>query len=99
MPKKSEADKAHKSHKPQMADSRGQDHAQKQGRSGPHDNREDHPKKNRDIKRTIDREEDDTADKIGKLDNSKKPKNGCLPKLFMLFLPIMVTGAYFFLRS
>lgn len=99
MPKKSEADKAHKSHKPQMADSRGQDHAQKQGQGGPHDNRDSHPKKNCDIKRAIDREEDDTADKIGKLDNGTKPKNGCLPKLFMLFLPIMVTGAYFFLRS
>ena len=56
-------------------------------------------KAGRTIKRAIDREEDDTADKIGKLDNGTKPKNGCLPKLFMLFLPIMVTGAYFFLRS
>ena len=29
----------------------------------------------------------------------KKSKNGCFPKLFILALPFMAVGAYFFLGS
>ena len=34
-----------------------------------------------------------------KMSKGDKSKNGCLPKLFMMFLPFMVIGAYFVLST
>lgn len=33
-----------------------------------------------------------------KMDGGNAPKNGCFPKLFMLLLPFVAAGTYFFLR-
>jgi hypothetical protein len=34
-----------------------------------------------------------------KMTEGSKSKNGCFPKLFMLILPFIAAGTYFFLRS
>ena len=36
---------------------------------------------------------------IKKMAGGKKSRNGCFPKLFILALPFMAVGAYFFLGS
>ena len=36
---------------------------------------------------------------VEKMAKGNKSKNGCLPKLFMMFLPFMVLGAYFLLST
>ncbi|MDP1544651.1 MAG: hypothetical protein Q8L87_01415 [Anaerolineales bacterium] len=100
MPKKSDANKAGKSHK---------SHSPKQGRGERPDkaggqqkkDREIKPggqqKKNREIKPAA--SNDKAFDGIEKLSGGKKSKDGCLPKVFVLLLPFAGVGAYLFLHS
>jgi hypothetical protein len=54
-------------------------------------------KKNRGMKSGAGR--DHAFDNNGKSMGGSKPKDGCLPKLFMLLLPFAAVGVYFFLQS
>jgi hypothetical protein len=105
MPKKSKSAKASK---PQKAHSPKQGRAQKSSRGErpgkavgrKKNNREGgggQEKRNREIKPAA--SNDKAFDAIGKLAGGKKSKDGCLPKVFMLFLPFVAVGTYFFLKS
>jgi hypothetical protein len=48
---------------------------------------------------TLTSSDDNAFEGIRSLSGSKKSKNGCFPKLFMLLLPIAAGAAYFFLNS
>ena len=93
MPKKSDVAKANKSHKgffqkegKSQKSSRGEGLGRGIGRQ-----------KNREMKPGAGM--DNAFDNIGKSMGGSKPKDGCLPKLFMLLLPFAAVGAYFFLKS
>ncbi len=72
------------------AHSSTQRHARKSGREGRSENVGGRPQKTQENKLNRD---------IKKMARGNKSKNGCSPKLFMLLLPLMAAGAYFFLRS
>jgi hypothetical protein len=92
MPKKSDAAKANKSHK---GFSPKQGKAQKSSRGEGPGRGIGLQKKNREVKSGAG--DDHAFDKIGKSIGGSKPKDGCLPKLFMLLLPFAAVGVYFFL--
>jgi hypothetical protein len=94
MPKKSKPAKAGKS---QKGHSPKQGHAQKPGRGERPGKAGGQQKKGREIKPSSGN--DNAFDGIEKLAGGKKSKDGCLPKVFMLLLPFVAVGAYFFLSS
>ncbi len=102
MPKKSNSGMANKSHK---GHSPKKDPTQKPGPGARPDSGGGQPKKNHESRPTPGHVgksaggSDSAFDNIGKLGGGKKSKDGCLPKLFMLLLPFMAFGAYFFLNS
>ncbi|WKZ37442.1 MAG: hypothetical protein QY332_05795 [Anaerolineales bacterium] len=110
MAKKSDAAKANKSHKAHSSKqgrtqkpSRGErpdkagGRTQKPGRGERPDKAGGRQKKAREIKPSSGN--DNAFDGIEKLAGGKKSKDGCLPKVFMLLLPFMAVGVYFFLKS
>lgn len=97
MPKKSESGKAGKPGKAQKGQSSKQGLAQKSGRAERHGKSGGHGKKIQEKKISAGNQE--LAEGFKDLAGGKKSKDGCFPKLFMLALPFMAVGAYFFLRS
>jgi len=83
MPKKSEGRKQGKERSFKQGRARQQD---REGKSAGRN----HPKK----RAQGDKERERGNKKLG-----DQAKNGCLPKLSMLILPLLVSGAYFLLRS
>jgi hypothetical protein len=88
MAKPSNVAKANKSHKSRSP---------KEGRGAQPEKMGGHSKKGREIKRFAGKDKEALRD-IKKMAKGTKSKGGCLPKLFMMFLPFMLVGAYFFLN-
>jgi hypothetical protein len=99
MPKKSDAAKANKSHKarsPKPGRAQKPSRGERPGKTGGR-KAGGQQKKGREIKPAA--STDKAFDGIEKMSGGKKSKDGCLPKVFMLLLPFVAVGAYFFLSS
>ena len=94
MAKPSNAAKANKS---QKSRSPKKGHAQSSGLRAKPDKAGGHFKKGHEKKASA--RNDKAFRDIEKMAKGNKSKDGCLPKIFMMFLPFMVIGAYFFLSK
>ncbi|MCE9644676.1 MAG: hypothetical protein K8S20_01660 [Chloroflexi bacterium] len=90
---KSKEAKARNSNKGKSA---REEHAQESGGGEGHGNGGEHQKHDHEFKQAR-----GTSNPFGGLKNigGKDLKDGCFPKLFMLFLPIMAVGTFLFIKS
>jgi hypothetical protein len=98
MMKKSDADKANKSHKSHKSRSPKGGHAERSGGEARPNKAEGHREKSREMKPSAGN--DKAFDDVEKLVSGKKSKDGCLPKVFMMFMMFLlfsVVGTYFYL--
>lgn len=90
--KKSDADKANKSHKSRSPKG---GHAERSGGEARPNKAEGHREKKREMKPSAGNGKG--FDDLEKLVSGKKSKDGCLPKVLMMFLLFSVVGTYFYL--
>jgi hypothetical protein len=91
---RSNAAKAKNSHK---GNSPSQERTQESGGEASHGNGGEHQKQGRGFKQA--RGNGNPFGGLKNIGGGKNLKDGCLPKLFMLFLPFMAIGTYFFFKS
>ena len=94
MVKRSDVAKANKPHKSR---SPKEGHAQRSGRQARPDTAEDHRKKNHEIRPSAGN--DKAFDDVEKKVSVKKSKDGCLPKVLMMFLLFSVVGTFVYFSS